>query len=90
MGNSSEIERARIEFLVQGLIICITLNTWQENPRNNPRPLFVALGQALIPRLQQALFNTLDLIGNKIVCARVANDVSGNSLVFQMRFTWLP
>ena len=30
-----------------------------------------------------ASYNTLDLIGNKLVCARVANDESGNFLVCQ-------
>ena len=32
-------------------------------------------------------FNALDLIDNKLVCARVANDVRGNSMMFQTRFT---
>ena len=29
----------------------------QENPRNNPGPFFAAIGQALIPGLQQALIH---------------------------------
>ena len=76
VANSTKIQKARIELLVQGLIMShlsacpCTLTT----AKKTPWAFFTASKQPLIPGLQQALIH---LIGNKLVCARVANNASG-------------
>ena len=87
MSNANEIERAKIELFGSRVnFLYLMYTNHNKNPRNNPRPLLAALGQAFNSWAATS-FNTLGLIENKLLCARMANDTSGNSLVCQVRFT---